>query len=545
MGYLNGFKYDIFVSYAHRRLEQSLAVDGKTWTRQVVELLRDFIANDLELPKDQNLSVFQDIYSLERDADLTDALMQAVDETGILVVFVSKDYMRSKWCFQEALRFRSRQRFSDKPNKTGIFLIEVEETEREDWPDSLKDRQGNPQLAEVLHRRADPNARSNTLGFPRVVESQELCDRIADLATHVRRSLEALKAEEKSAEREPAAPAGPSEAPEGLFVGFTASRELRGERQRLVELLAERDIAVLDQPRLKTLGDADGFEQRVRSDLAGARLAVLLMGDVDGRWSLTTRQHALIQQAKMPLLSWRPPDLELDELDDVDEDYDRYHAFAEAHFPEAVPGGIEDLADAIAAKLAELDAARQAAIDTGIFNFSDLRPYDETRPTVLVFSGNREGYRFVRHDLRPTLGKVLDEKGWHYILPGEELDSPARLSRFYRENVEGCDAVILVHCQNERDGVIDAMASAPERQGMVQHSVKMTIDRLATDFRHLNRKHPGEFFVAVVDGPPDGLAIDFGRQVHVFDCSRSQVDQRLYAWLEALRKHFDNRAEGA
>lgn len=505
MGYLKRFKHDIFVSYAHRDVEKALAREGPTWTRQVVDLLRSYVEENLDDLDAERLGIFHDVYTLELDSDFSHSLLNAVDEAGLLLVFVSKAYLKSKWCGAEVERFRQKQRWPDDPNKYGLFLIEVEETERDAWPDALKDTAGNPQATQVLHYKDDPDGPSKTFGFPQINKSPELCDRISELASLVRKSLESLK----KTEEVPPGPPRPAGGPV-VFLGYGANKRVRDDWYKLADHLKERGIGVLPVVKLRELRTAEDFEKQVRKDLQKCRLVVQLLSDVNGRYELTMTQHRIATTFKVPILFWRDPGLGLDQVDDEDEDY---LEFARDVFPSAETSDIQTLAEQIVQRLSE---EAETGISEGIL------PYDDTQPIIYIFSGNLEGYRFVRSELHPTLRDAISKRGWQPVMPStDEILSTERLGDFYRQNVKGCDAVIVVHCQAEKNSVIE------------------TVKTLSRNYRHSN---PGrDFFVAVVDGPP-GLSLDLGDTIRVFDCSDKEIDTKLYDWLDKLRKQLASRS---
>ncbi len=53
---------------------------------------------------DRNLAIYQDIYSHEKDRNVSD-ILKAVHDSGILLVFVSNQFMGSKWFADEAGAF--------------------------------------------------------------------------------------------------------------------------------------------------------------------------------------------------------------------------------------------------------------------------------------------------------------------------------------------------------------------------------------------------------------------------------------------------------
>lgn len=518
MSYLKAFEHDIFISYAHREIEKELSVGGRTWTRQVVDLLRTLIEDNLGIEgTEETLDIYQDIYGHEKDRDVADILKDVAD-TGILIIFVTRAFMRSKWFVDEANSFVSRHppRWKNDPGKTGIFLIEVEETPRDKWPEVLKDSRGNPLIALTLHDRKDPAAPSRTLGFPNIANSDDsgvVCDRLAGLAVQIGASLESLR-EDDTASTEPPVPS--SEKAARVYLGYTP-KESKTERKELARLLEDKGIGICPDKPLSAFSNVDNLRNQIKKGLSQCRLAVQLLADNDGTNALTTMQIDLAKEAKIPLLLWRPESLGIADLDEDAFGYTAYRERFKDLMQRAEKGSIESFSESILEHLNPQTDDGELVIE----------PWPVDWPTVLVFSGNTLGYRFVRDELEPRLDEVVDESEWKVVYPGAEINSPIELKRFYEENIALCDAVIVVRCEADDSAVRGALTEE-------RHTIKRTLEELGREFKY--RTPERDFYVGVVYGPPPGLKIEFGKSAHVFDCSTRQADKDLYRWLEQVRK---------
>jgi len=530
MAYLAGFRNDIFVSHAHEELFKQLAVDGKTWTRQVVEILKALVERELSVSEgERRVMEFFDEKSMEMDKGLTPQLKEQVEGSAVFLAFVSKSYFESEWCREEAALFRkgSPARFSAEPEKTGIFLLEIEETDRPNWPDAFKDEAGKPFIAKQAFKPGKSGL--CPLAFPDISEggkeTQLLVDTLASIASQIGKTLRGLA---------PSVPPPPPRSETCVFVGYSPKAN-KEPRRNLLEDLAHRGLSVLPSRPLNDYKSDLDFGDGVRKDLARSDLAVVLLADSNGYFKMTTTQIELVREAGLDLVLWSSAGLDQKNLDPDELGNPEYAKLLPALLEEAPTCSMDDLAANIEQRL----SASEMPPD------SDTVPPFEDLPTILVFSGNLAGYRFVRSELKPALENVIQDKKWRVMYPRLDRDSPLQLMTFYEENIPACDAVIVVHCQEETDAVfktVNAMGAGHgggghrlrglQEQG--RESVLGTIRRLGRGFKE--SKPNGDFYVAVIDGPPPGLGVDFGGNPPVFDCSKRLVGPELEKWLEDLHE---------
>ena len=68
---------------------------------------------------------------------VTDTLMQTVRESRTIVLFMSRGYLRSQWCQAEINRFEEEN--GAHKNKASVFVVAIDETNREDWPTRVRE----------------------------------------------------------------------------------------------------------------------------------------------------------------------------------------------------------------------------------------------------------------------------------------------------------------------------------------------------------------------------------------------------------------------
>jgi tetratricopeptide (TPR) repeat protein len=109
------FEYDVFISY-------SRADNKDGW----VSALRDAIYEDFKGFSSEPFRIFFDTEEIHIGQDWEQRLLQAVRTSRVLVVCVSRNYLRSDYCRQEWAEFQRMQarRFGGGDPVTGVFFVE-------------------------------------------------------------------------------------------------------------------------------------------------------------------------------------------------------------------------------------------------------------------------------------------------------------------------------------------------------------------------------------------------------------------------------------
>lgn len=102
MGYVPGFKYDIFISYAH--IDNDPLIKGAPgWVDFFEQLLRKSLRVELgaevEIFRDAQLNGFE---------PFSDQLGQALEQSAVLLTLISPRYIKAEWCLWELREFQKR-----------------------------------------------------------------------------------------------------------------------------------------------------------------------------------------------------------------------------------------------------------------------------------------------------------------------------------------------------------------------------------------------------------------------------------------------------
>lgn len=111
------YAYDVFVSYAHVD-NVSLAKEDKGWVRALVDKLK--VRADMEV-RGKTVEIWMDP-RLAGNRPFEDDILEGLDRSAILLIFMSKRYADSYWCQREQNKFL--EKVKQRPNpKSRIFVI--------------------------------------------------------------------------------------------------------------------------------------------------------------------------------------------------------------------------------------------------------------------------------------------------------------------------------------------------------------------------------------------------------------------------------------
>src|ERR1700742_944533 len=126
MAFVQGYKHDVFISYAHADNVALSGTDVKEgWVTTFASNLNKLLSRKLT----SDASIWMDHRELTGYTPLSPAIMNALRETATFVVVVSPRYLASDWCRRE------REGFFKLMNErtvagTRVFMVEIEKVER-------------------------------------------------------------------------------------------------------------------------------------------------------------------------------------------------------------------------------------------------------------------------------------------------------------------------------------------------------------------------------------------------------------------------------
>ena len=143
MGYVAAEMNDVFISYARDDDDDYPFVTY--YVEQMAKTLRQAI-RQLEgsrPSKEATIKIWTDNTSLEGHGLISENLERHINNSALLVIFMSKAYLESKWCEEEANHFL--KRLVDKRKLAyRVFVLLLENIEQDRWPNFLKTDEGEP-----------------------------------------------------------------------------------------------------------------------------------------------------------------------------------------------------------------------------------------------------------------------------------------------------------------------------------------------------------------------------------------------------------------
>ncbi|MGY6277520.1 toll/interleukin-1 receptor domain-containing protein [Methylomonas sp. MgM2] len=364
MEHSNSEHPDVFISYAHADDEAPFGVRFG-WVTTFVEELKKRLRSKLG---NSGANVWMD-WQLHANDQVTEMLMDKVNHSRVLVLFMSPGYVRSQWCRTELGNFLERNQASK--NRESVFIVELDRTEREAWHRRLQE------LTPLRLWREDLDGITETLGIPVPKPDQDdpywrNLNKLAHLIA------EYLKRDQP--------PIGPAPLSAGI-VQTDAKLDSALEPKKPTVWIAEPTDDLIDQwemlaegiiqsgARVLPLG-LDTYPRRaeaeyrvsVRAELSGSDLFVQLLGQVpgrrpkDGQVSFTALQAELAaecaRQSRVDFLRWRNREINLEDIADG-----RYRQLLTG----AVACGFEEFRQRVLTRIADLNKplpAEQAISDT-------------------------------------------------------------------------------------------------------------------------------------------------------------------------------------
>jgi hypothetical protein len=380
MAYVQGFEFDLFISYAH--VDDLTAESGaKGWVTQFYENLE--IALWKRAGRADSVRIWRDIRKIDGSQLFNKTIEDGVRSSALFVALTSSGYLESDYCRKELDYFRGKAAnepqglaVGDRPR---IFNVLLNNIPHQKWPSEFAGSSGFP---------FNDAQRDDDSGEPVPPENKELFPRrLRELADAIFRTLTELKNAGNGSAAGVAAPnagatAGSSAAQPGAFTIYVADTadSLSSARKRLVNELQQQSglqvVASIPPPY-----EAGPHEQQVTSELKKASLSIHLLDALAGReieghpglYYPQAQADLALTHSRSPFI-WVPQQLDADAVDD--EGYKKFLTRLESGSREQRPfdfvrGSPSTLVREVLDKVAEIkaraateDAPAAALLDT-------------------------------------------------------------------------------------------------------------------------------------------------------------------------------------
>lgn len=297
-------EWDVFISYSWaNNSPQSQNDPASGWVHRFRERLRDRLNEKLRRHGGR-VRVFFDTYAVRRQMDFRTQVAEAVSSSAVMVALISDAWIGSEHCWGEIASFNDQ--LGGAAKQTGrLFPVHLEKTL--DWPSELSvvldgvrgyDFYSTDEVEQISRR------------YP--IESEEFQRELDLLRVRIAEQLTALYKGIGAAPAEVANPAA--------TVYLAEAVGMKRVRDHLESHLRSARIRVLpEQPYPR---DPGSFRDALRTDLEAASFFVQVFGSAcSTRSAELPRGYEGLQlevatQLDKPVLQWRDPRLNLDDLDE-------------------------------------------------------------------------------------------------------------------------------------------------------------------------------------------------------------------------------------
>jgi hypothetical protein len=289
MSFVGGsFAHDIFVSYAHG---QDLSVSYSdphhnllySWSCKFVDNLRSQLYLTLS-DSDQTPDVWMDP-RLNATGSLEANLEKEVQSSALLLTLMSYDYLRSRWCADEARLFsESAQRFSPISRQERTFVVSVTPTDRDIWPLALKDNQQKAFLGIDFYKKIGPEDWT-PLGLPDPKYSPDgeyYWTGIKRLSSEIASQLRRMKHSQANKAPDTAGVAVPVSVGRKLLLGYCSDSLVR-QRGAVRKALSALELQILPEER-DDITDPQSLSMSYERYLTQADAVIVLANEFCGAW---------------------------------------------------------------------------------------------------------------------------------------------------------------------------------------------------------------------------------------------------------------------
>ncbi len=401
----NGYAHDLFVSYAH--LDNApIGTEKKGWVATFTEELSKILSRKLGKPgfiwKDERLAGHE---------PLTQAILDAIQKTGTLLVIMSNGYLQSSWCRKEREEFI--RIIKNRSHQNRIFIIEIDQVDHTDtaYP---------AEFHELIGYRfwvQDPDTQTPlTLGFPK--PDEDYYKRLNELAQEIADELKKIKGQEDT-----------TEWVDTVFLAEVTD-DLEPKRDELKRFLTQAHYKVLPEkwyPRdnLTTL------RQHIAADLSRSRIFIQLLSEVVGKvipdtsLSFPRLQFDCALAANKKILQWCAPNTPIEKIENA----------AHRELFQTVTLQQDSLEDFKNAVLKSVAVKETLSAPSQHFFYISVDPAD---------------YNFAKN----SICTVLDQHHIGYALPRLSND-PVQVRKYLEVNLLNCDGAFFVYCHSDQSSVLN------------------------------------------------------------------------------------------
>jgi hypothetical protein len=431
MTYVLGYDFDIFVSYAHVDNEPIESAEHG-WVDALTRILT--IDLGMKVGRSELLSVWRDEQNLRGNHEVRGHIPEQVKRSALFLAILSPGYVSSRFCLLEL------KTFLDGLGGTGaerLFVVYKEplDEQRHKMPEAFRDPRKYQFWVPDRHQKP------RVLGWPLprhdVPEDRQLFyPKIGDLSSDIVSKLEELRTSSSrpnggisEAARGSSAPTIVAQLlkPAATIVVAEVTDDLDARRDEVRRYLLQENIEVLPAGSYR-LARAD-FEAAATADLRKSAAFVQLLGEFAGKCPPDVPdgygwlQFELAKSAKLPILQWRSPELDVSAVASPQQ-----QRLLQAETVQSIP--FEDFKRTIVQTISRKEEPRKP------------------RPSFLFINADRVDMEYAQ----AILEGVGDNFDWAMPLWDPEAKAD-QIQEYVETNLIDCDGLVIVYGKSRPDWV--------------------------------------------------------------------------------------------
>src|ERR1043166_5189685 len=307
--------HDVFISYAHADDETPHGAEYG-WVTTFKEELRKRLRQKLG---GSGADIWMD-HLLAANYQVTPTLLQTLQQSRTLLLFLSPSYQKSEWCQKELGEFLQHNQ-ADK-NKENVFIVEIEPVDRNKWHPLLRDL-----TAIRFWEKNEVHPAPRLYGYPTPdpKENSPYWLRLNEVAHYIAEHLRKVLAIASSAGAVPTAPVVSATSKPLIWLA-EPSEDLISQWYEIAAALRQNGCDLCPTgPQHYDRTSKTSFERELRQDLTVATLYIQLLGTTPGSPTENGTTYTALQNSvaravaleqRRTLLQWRDPSIVLNNIED-------------------------------------------------------------------------------------------------------------------------------------------------------------------------------------------------------------------------------------
>lgn len=305
------FQHDIFMSYSHGDMGiNSENPKLKKWSTAFIKQLEEEIKLSLGSER-EGFNIWYD-KQLEGNQKLTQELKKRVEDSALLLIVMTPQYLDSEWCKEELAWFEN-ELSRREGGVENVFVVRAFHTDEKQWPEMLKEKDSSAVLGTSFYQLpGDQNSRP--YGWPEPDEKDKLFfEPLAKIVGSITKRLEILR-------KKPPVITPPSTITNAHSIYLAwGTDDVRPDQETLRQLLLDKGVAV--EPKY-SIAEIEAIPVRINEAIQHHDIFVQLFGRTAGKWDqdemapVVYQYHNALKLSKK-IITWREPEIPIKTVRDL------------------------------------------------------------------------------------------------------------------------------------------------------------------------------------------------------------------------------------